>query len=364
MPRAEDDFGVALLKLGSACMWSSQYGGMRNELVNVSLKPGPWVALSAGHSSVSTASGGGFGTEITQIEVEQQEETRRQEEYMREMKAFWRALWVVLVNFATAVLLSLPGGKKAMSLAVRAWDMRWWYGPRQWKFWRRAAWAYRDQAARRRAERLLEGQRLAAEIGRRPDGSVGTSTALVLRGTEGAVIPYDQYLRGEVQMEDDEEDWQDEDDDDDSVSSGSDTLEMDEGPSLQDFLPDSDHTDNLQPVLLAHLTSSTSSPLTRRRYNALLAPSSPSPTRSRALTPSFSGIDRAVYERRLAMINTSPTGNEWDDERRRACVICTVEPRDTILWPCRCLALCNDCRESLAARMESKEHLCPCCRKK
>jgi len=36
---------------------------------------------------------------------------------------------------------------------------------------------------------------------------------------------------------------------------------------------------------------------------------------------------------------------------RLLCVVCQCEPRGVILRPCRCLALCNDCREVLASRV-------------
>ncbi|KIP08512.1 hypothetical protein PHLGIDRAFT_374874 [Phlebiopsis gigantea 11061_1 CR5-6] len=67
-----------------------------------------------------------------------------------------------------------------------------------------------------------------------------------------------------------------------------------------------------------------------------------------------------VQERRAAK-----HGGAVDEARlesRRSCVICTVEPRDIICWPCRCLALCDDCRENLASRAAASKHLCPCCR--
>ncbi|KAK3813388.1 MAG: hypothetical protein J3Q66DRAFT_348206 [Benniella sp.] len=44
---------------------------------------------------------------------------------------------------------------------------------------------------------------------------------------------------------------------------------------------------------------------------------------------------------------------------RLLCVVCQCEPRGVILRPCRCLALCNDCREVLASRRFKQ---CPCCR--
>ncbi|CAO3575096.1 unnamed protein product [Mortierella alpina] len=44
---------------------------------------------------------------------------------------------------------------------------------------------------------------------------------------------------------------------------------------------------------------------------------------------------------------------------RMLCVVCQSEPRGVILRPCRCLALCNECREVMASRRFKQ---CPCCR--
>jgi len=44
------------------------------------------------------------------------------------------------------------------------------------------------------------------------------------------------------------------------------------------------------------------------------------------------------------------------------CVICTDGQRDIICWPCRCLAMCDNCREALAPRSAPTKHCCPCCR--
>ncbi|XBW37247.1 hypothetical protein QEN19_002830 [Hanseniaspora menglaensis] len=43
------------------------------------------------------------------------------------------------------------------------------------------------------------------------------------------------------------------------------------------------------------------------------------------------------------------------------CVICTANKRAIILWPCKCLAICEDCRISLSVK---KFDHCPCCRTK
>ncbi|CAG8481730.1 237_t:CDS:2 [Ambispora gerdemannii] len=44
----------------------------------------------------------------------------------------------------------------------------------------------------------------------------------------------------------------------------------------------------------------------------------------------------------------------------RLCVICHAEPRQCLLKPCSCFALCNDCREVMA---QKRFKTCPCCRR-
>ncbi|KAF9444751.1 hypothetical protein P691DRAFT_711400 [Macrolepiota fuliginosa MF-IS2] len=51
---------------------------------------------------------------------------------------------------------------------------------------------------------------------------------------------------------------------------------------------------------------------------------------------------------------------DWTD--RAMCIICTSKPRDVVSWPCRCLVMCDQCREVLAARGSPGKHCCPCCR--
>lgn len=42
------------------------------------------------------------------------------------------------------------------------------------------------------------------------------------------------------------------------------------------------------------------------------------------------------------------------------CVVCQCSPRSIIVWPCRCLSLCDDCRVTLAMNNYDK---CVCCRR-
>ncbi len=328
VPSVEDDFGVALLKLGTACIEATQYSGLRNELVAIQKKEGPWVEISASGSDVfDVPRTGGFGSEITKIEVSALRDPHMEGAYWKEMKAFWRACFVSLAMFGWSLLLAAPGGKKAWDMARSAYQGRWWYGPRRWKFWRRDAWAepdrFRQQATLRRLEDTARRRAMAIDRYSQ-DVSVGTSTAVELRD-QTPESAYAQFLRGET-VEDDEEDWQDHNDTSSSSSSSSSGGE-EELSLYRDLRATTEPADDLQPVLLAHLTSQSAGPLTRRRYQAILV----SP--SRALTPQGTqGVHDVVQDRR---VTPSKERDEWDDDRRRCCVVCTIEPRDTILWPCR-----------------------------
>ncbi|KXN91484.1 Protein ASI3 [Leucoagaricus sp. SymC.cos] len=58
-------------------------------------------------------------------------------------------------------------------------------------------------------------------------------------------------------------------------------------------------------------------------------------------------------------------GGEWSEvdwTERLTCIICTSRPREIVSWPCRCLVMCDQCREILAARGSPGKHGCPCCR--
>ncbi|KAG2037382.1 hypothetical protein BDR03DRAFT_897062 [Suillus americanus] len=106
-------------------------------------------------------------------------------------------------------------------------------------------------------------------------------------------------------------------------------------------------------VLVAHMTHNSSLPMTRQRFQHLM--SAPS-HRSDSLLSDW--CDVAAIRRS----SSSGTGDSHT-EAGRNCVICTVEQRQIICWPCRCLAVCDDCRENLASRSSASTHTCPCCRR-
>jgi hypothetical protein len=423
-------------------METTQWSGLKNELVGVETRDGPYVHLNAAGSELNTRGRsnagmdaaekkGGFANEVTEIDVAKREEPNAETEHRMLHRRFMLAVLCNILGLLLWTLFKIPGGKRAYDEAIYLYNRQWWYGPRQWRFWRREAWATPARFARpaARRQRLIEGQRRAAEGFYHTAGNDAQSEAEALRRARGIVngvetnlrarrdrtgqsssrmaspdvfevdeaetlsVPYHQYLRGEVELEDDddeeyvpEDDW------------GTDSeVEGDEGH---------DEDEDEDEVLLAHVNHASGSPMTRRAYAAIRSQQSPlgasTPTSSRtglrqrhtpgadstprqraylSPTPQAHSYSTALtipphssapeptlqivaMQRRIAALEQDKGRDEWDDDRRKCCVVCTVEPRDTIFWPCRCLAVCNECRENLAERLSVKEHMCPCCRKK
>jgi hypothetical protein len=69
-------------------------------------------------------------------------------------------------------------------------------------------------------------------------------------------------------------------------------------------------------------------------------------------------------EFRKATSSSQPTswarGASGMGETGPQCVVCQSSPRSIIVWPCRCLSLCDDCRVTLAMNNFDK---CVCCRR-
>ncbi|PCH37637.1 hypothetical protein WOLCODRAFT_95538 [Wolfiporia cocos MD-104 SS10] len=169
---------------------------------------------------------------------------------------------------------------------------------------------------------------------------------------QGEEEAYGRFLRGEALSDDEDEEFgavdaspSDEDEDGTDEDGGEDAAAL-----YADFTRDAPPVS--APVLLAHITHTSDAPLTRRRYRRLAQ-------RADEGADEEESWAALVAERRVAKMDA---GGE-EDAGRRNCVICATEPRDVICWPCRCLALCNDCRETLASRSHPSMHTCPCCRR-
>lgn len=143
-----------------------------------------------------------------------------------------------------------------------------------------------------------------------------------------------------------------------------------------------------QDVLVKHmLRPDHAPPLTRSEYRQMATPPETPPnsdswmsflsaraemsnTRTNSDRHTQLTLVRLLQERRDALWAQSP--DTFDRERARLCVVCCSEDRTIICWPCRCLALCDSCRGTLAnqqhallalhASQARAMQLCPTCR--
>ncbi|KAK4046608.1 hypothetical protein OIV83_005978 [Microbotryomycetes sp. JL201] len=339
-PRASDDFAIAVVRYGGACLAQTRLAGLANEvsplrilapaplaLVGLQLPPvsdsdrnvGPYVQLGRGSDLhikwTESPDGrvplcGGLETEIKRVEtVERSGGGPSNTRERRQGREVWNVVRLVL--------------KMAFYIV------------------------YRSHQLVRQRYRLLKR-------------AVGLSS--------DEQVLNDDWRTNEDAEEDDDKDWeplrQDYSDNESDVGSDdeseAETDSYDDHPTLllRD-LRDGD-SDALTPVLVAHHLSG--SAMTRRQYRML------------ATAPGSSvALSSAVEERQIELRNRARERGlqeGWEQEQRRAidesrqrfCVVCAVEERTIVLWPCRCLTLCDDCRSNLAERTPASQHLCPTCR--
>ncbi|KAJ7264011.1 hypothetical protein B0H12DRAFT_1180471 [Mycena haematopus] len=162
-------------------------------------------------------------------------------------------------------------------------------------------------------------------------------------------VVYGRFLRQEEITDDEADPAQGWDLGDSSPESETENEQDEEEPELGDDETVGLYTDlggtTPAPVLLAHMTRDDDLPLTRRRYG------------------SFVAARRAPQATEVVIPPLAPRPPAQPiDELRRNCVICTCDAREIICWPCRCLSMCDGCREVLASRSAASKHRCPCCR--
>ncbi|QSL65634.1 hypothetical protein MERGE_002947 [Pneumocystis wakefieldiae] len=93
-------------------------------------------------------------------------------------------------------------------------------------------------------------------------------------------------------------------------------------------------------ILQSHMLSHTV--VTRSKYREILCSNHGSDDIKRLL--------ETIKERRQSIKKLSYNSGDENAVQIRMCVICCSSMRNIVLWPCRCLALCDDCRKTLAMR--------------
>ncbi|KAL5636924.1 hypothetical protein ACGC1H_000785 [Rhizoctonia solani] len=311
LPNMSDDYAVALLKLGSACIEVTAMAGFGNEVSPIHASDTIYISHSGPIIPKHPNAPPGLAREIKSVHAIEPDHSTA--------SACFDIVWLKEVG---------RFGKRVARVAKNVWGIM------------------------TRRERPRENGEVERKY--KKEGEVYDVQEV-----------YARYLLGEEVMSDDEDDEFRPGADVDESESDLDTLSEEEeeievkeeeedvsAPTLyadlaRRSLPPQSYSREsspsvpaLTPMLIAHLTSPSRTPLTRNRYTALSYPPA---------------LALPQPRQRPALAN--------DEDPRAVCVICTVEPRSVICWPCRCLALCDECRGSLASRMGAGKHQCPCCRR-
>jgi hypothetical protein len=292
-PNWDEDFAVALLRIGTASLDATSAAGLGNEVIGVGagLTSGDGAEVKLGRAELLGISGGsgGFGHEIKRVKAVtvNESDTWIDMVWLREWARFLGGVWALLKGL-----------------------------------WRKLL-----KVLRKRLGRNMHPDPSAQPVHEEDNWSVRFE-----RTNDPEEDVYQRFLRGEA-VSDDEDEFIDDDGEDRRDRSRSPSV----SPSETDTDPDWEgreavglyadissptrcaQSPSLAPVLLAHVANTGASPLTRRQYNRLLAPPE-------------DGWVSFIEERRNAKLGSAPS--EIEDTRRN-CVVCTVEAREVICWPCR-----------------------------
>ncbi|KAH7929644.1 hypothetical protein BV22DRAFT_1002256 [Leucogyrophana mollusca] len=339
LPKWDEDFSVAVLRMGTASLEASSVAGLGNEVGVVAAFSPPALAS---HVEFGTVEMNRFGvTSISPMVEANGKQRKTKRGFANEIKS------VKAITSEGDLWIDMAWYKELARFGVGA--------VRCLRSWLRLSWD------------IVCGRRRSYQRPRVQEKNEVVEVEVAEDEKEDEDV-YERFIRGE-QVSDDE--------DDDfepsrrsrrgSISTPSTTSENPE----EDYFPEDQNetvglyadlssavsTSTSASLLLAHMADSSSSPLTRRRFQRLV-----SDTAAQSLD-NEDWTDIMTNRRPPPPLSERSGLDDGVGEARRNCVICTVEPRQIICWPCRCLALCDDCRENLASRAPASKHACPCCRR-
>lgn len=290
MPRLEEDCSVVIARLGTASLEATSVAGLGNEVAGVtvfdSLIQGFWNGIDdptaieldrVGISSSGDLAHGqqkGFFNEVRNIKPISMHGPNRFESrslFSKEMERYLKA-WLRVLK-GTWILIRYGKGS-------------------------------------------LQPTPTSAPTG----GEVADETVSV----EGDGDDYRRFLLGEA-ISDDEDEYNIGPHTPSSSHSASDDEEDDNPAELYHNLTSEESSVGSGPVLLAHMVDPSPFPLTRRRYQKLIA------SAGQRETPT---VVSPVGLRVSSLLNELSEEDGWDESRVN-CVICTARPRQVICWPCR-----------------------------
>jgi hypothetical protein len=319
-PKWDEDFSIVLLRLGTASLEATNLAGLGNEVGGISvpsnrLDPKPSVSdgqfdppeMELGPGGVSSSRHRGF---------------RGRQGFDNEIKN------------VRAISATRSGGMWVHSVwyveLLRFWHEVWKVAIGLWRLIRSGDVRARDSSTQRSSdvpERTHE------------ERSSGSRTFV---DEELHEDPYEAFLRG-TPVSDDEEDYNGSPTSSSSKISGLDDIDDqcdNEAVGLYVDLSITTPAPAPPTVLLAHMTDTSSSPLTRRRYHRLVPNSNsrPGPLEGESGTEDGGDgdfwADYASDRRRTTSLPPNAEEQLWE-ETRRNCVICTIQQRQIICWPCR-----------------------------
>ena len=307
LPKWDEDFSIVLLRLGTASLEATSVAGLGNEVGGVTLSD--TTVAHKPHTEYGSVEMNRFG--VTSISNTMEGRGRRRkfkEGFANELKNVKAGsgdgeLWIHSAWFRALVRFGVGVGKFCKGL-----------------------WRLVCDGLRGRVRRHPQG---AVALGREGSDSVERPPIDASYESDESEI-YDRFVRGEAVTDDEGEFEPTRRSRTASVSGTPSTMsdDNDEGETVGLYvdLSSAASTSTSAPVLLAHMTDTSNSPLTRRRYSRLVSGGEtfsrdPSNNQSKTIDDSISTV--------------GSTDKDGLSESRRNCVICTVEPRQIICWPCR-----------------------------
>ena len=298
LPSRDEEYALALVRLGTSCVDATNSAGLGNEVASVNSARTKEGSLRLGQSEVEA--------------IELPDHARKGTTSRRKVNPF-------TVEIKTIRAVSNDGDVWINVIWIKELGR---FALSLWKF-ARGAWM------------MVRGRRPSLPTNVETPETPQRGTTPQQRPEARQPDLYHKFLAGETITEEDSEFEPDDDDDDGSVDSdGSSDSHSTRSPSPEReygeesgglFVEHSQRASTpIAPVLLAHLTTSSSSPLTRRRYNSLLNKDDQTDSNSSLRT-----VSRTEYS------HSWSGGQPNLDENHKLCVICMTNDRAIICWPCR-----------------------------
>lgn len=404
LPSLDEDWSLALFKLGTACMESTRLTGLEREMEPLVAWDAPYIELASSgrielvdplatrnasthqpHDTLSSAYAntdadasfiGGLSREVKQVRIEPTVRSASStfgHAGLARMRALLHFAMVTLLVARSVAAIGMRKVLRAVGLpdpSVPAWVFR------ALRF-ARLVWHGSNGEARRRERRAAEQRRQQQEQQQRSqrlrtqDVSSGASRiSSVIAGEDpqrhasmsethraAATLPDqpDDVWDGESDAEDNDYDVtlaeHDSDLESDIDAADSLSLQPDEVSGLLCELESFSADDTVPPALTTQLLHSGTDAFNQLLLAHLTRPPTQPPLTRSAYTSLLSPFSPSDISLAQTLISRRPTSTTtYADDTRRLCVICCTSERNVICWPCRCLSLCMECREHLASR--------------